>query len=70
MTTVAQLIEKLLTLPQDAEVECMTEERGQYESSTTFGAVDLDDLYLASYIGEQYKESKLFGRKFVFIRAE
>ena len=39
--TVAQLIAKLQTLPQDAEVEVMGEVRRHWDSGTEYRALDL-----------------------------
>lgn len=43
MTTVAQLIEYLQTLPLDAEVEVMSECRGSYETYTKFEPLQIPE---------------------------
>ena len=43
MTTVAQLIEFLQTLPQDAEVDVMAERRGQWWTYTEFEELQIPD---------------------------
>jgi monomeric isocitrate dehydrogenase len=72
MTTVAELIARLQTLDQDAEVEVLTEIRKSWDVTTTYAPVDASKgiCYITSYDGEQYRNSKLFGRKFVFLEAE
>lgn len=41
MTTVAQMIEWMKTLPQDAEVECGVEETGSYSNYMVMRPVDI-----------------------------
>lgn len=68
MTTVAQMIEWLKTLPQDAEVECGVEERGSYESYMVMRPVDIDDCYVFDYTGDEYKDfPHVAGKKIVQI---
>ena len=42
MTTVAQMIEWMKTLPQDAEVHCGVEERGSYSNYMVMRPVDIE----------------------------
>lgn len=71
MTTVAQLIAKLQTLPQDAEVECGKEKTSGYETYMTFAPVDLEDFEVVDYTSEedQVKYPKFAGKVFVKINA-
>jgi len=68
--TVADLIAYLQTLPQDAEVSIMTEERGWYETYTRF-ANDVDfeyDCELLDFRGDHIPDYYLGkGKAFVFI---
>ena len=68
MTTVAEMIAKLQTMPQDAEVECMVETTCGYSTYGTFASVDADDMKVFDYSEEQYKGTVMFGRKIVFIQ--
>ena len=68
MTTVAQMIEWMKTLPQDAEVECGVEESGSYERYMVYSPVDIECCYVLDYTGEQYKDYKnLFGKTIIQI---
>lgn len=49
MTTVAQLIAKLQTLPQDAEVECNVEKWDGYATYVTTKSVDIEYTCVADY---------------------
>jgi len=54
MTTVAQMIEWLKTLPQDAEVECGVESTWGYEtymSTFALAPVDIESCEVFDYIG-------------------
>lgn len=68
-TTVAQLIAKLQEFPMDAEVECMVEYSRGYETSTTFAAVDLQEMTYFDYT-EDDKYPLMKGVKIVQIRGE
>ena len=69
MTTVAQMIEWMQTLPQDAEVECGVEYRGSYESYMVFRPVDIEHSTVFDYKSE--RDRALFparaGKTFVHI---
>ena len=45
MTTVAQLIEYLQTLPQDAEVDVMKEVSADWSTWTTYAPLEIPDAY-------------------------
>ena len=71
MTTVAELIAKLQTLPQDAEVEVRKEVTSGYYTSAEMAAVDIEyGVDVFDYTGEMWKKSALFGRVFVHIEAK
>jgi hypothetical protein len=70
MTTVAQMIEWLKTLPQDAEVECGEEVISGYATYMTYSPVDIDCSYVFDYSGPRWKDSALAGKKIVQISAE
>ena len=68
--TVAQLIEKLKTLPQDAEVEVLKEVISGYSVTTEYAPIDLEwGLQCLDYTDEQWKNARLFGRKMIFVEA-
>jgi hypothetical protein len=69
MTTVAQLIEKLKTLPQEAEVECGKEVTRGYDTYMEHAPVDLDDMYAYDY-SDRVKYPQMNGRIIVNIDAE
>lgn len=54
MTTVAQMIEWMKTLPQDAEVECGVEESAGYERYMVHRPVDIKSCSVFDYTGEEY----------------
>ncbi len=56
MTTVAQMIEWMKTLPQDAEVECGVEVRGSYDSWMTFKPVDIESCDVFDFTDEKDRE--------------
>ena len=70
MTTVAQMIEWMKTLPQDAEVECGVEVIKGYDIYMTMKPVDIEDCYVFDYTGEEYKDYSQAGRVIVKIRGE
>ena len=71
MTTVAQMIEWMKTLPQDAEVECGFEERGSYESYMVFRPVDIEGCTVLDYTSEEDRKKypTRAGKTFVWIEA-
>ena len=70
MTTVAQMIEWLKTLPQDAEVECGEEVTCGYDTYMTYSPVDISSSYVFDYSGPEWKDSEYAGKKIVQITAE
>jgi methenyltetrahydromethanopterin cyclohydrolase len=72
MTTVAQMIEWLKTLPQDAEVECGVEMRGGYDSYMTYAPVDTDSCAVVDYCSEydRMKYPKMAGKVVVYISGD
>ena len=64
MTTIAQLIAKLQTLPQDAEVEVLKEGNCGYSVTTGHAPLDLE------YGMPVWKNSALYGRVILFMEAE
>lgn len=71
MATVAQMIEWMKTLPQDAEVECGFEERGSYESYMVFRPVDIEGCTVFDYCSEEDRKKypARAGKTFVHIEA-
>lgn len=55
MTTVAEMIEWMKTLPPDAEVECGVEECGSYERYMVMRPVEIDYCDVFDYKDEKYK---------------
>ena len=70
MTTVAQMIEWLKTLPQDAEVECGEEVTSGYSTYVTYSPVDIESSYVFDYTDPEWADSKLAGKVIVQINAE
>jgi len=72
MTTVAEMIEWMKTLPQDAEVECGVEVRGSYECWMDFRAVDIESCDVLDYTSEANREKypNMAGKTLVMIRGE
>lgn len=72
MTTVAQMIEWMKTLPQDAEVECGVERTKGYDTWMEFKPVDIADCDVIDYTSEQdrVKFPNMAGRVMVMIRGE
>lgn len=71
MTTVAQMIEWLKTLPQDAEVECGVESTRVYETYMSMAPVDIESCEVFDYIGPEYeKYPDLRGKTIVHICGE
>jgi hypothetical protein len=68
MTTVAQMIEWMKTLPQDAEVECGVEVRCSYESYMEMRSVNIESCDVFDYTGPEYeKYPHIFGKTIVNI---
>lgn len=61
MTTVAELIAKLQTLPQEAEVECGYEETSGYSTYMSYGEVDIEYMHVFDY-SDTVKYPKMNGR--------
>ena len=72
MTTVAQMIEWMQTLPQDAEVECGVEVTKSYETYMSMKPVDIEACDVFDYTSAQTREMypSLAGKVFVMIRGE
>lgn len=62
MTTVAEMIKYLQTLPQDAEVECGVEHTVGYETCMIMTAVDLNSCYVQDYTDEIYSRTSKAGK--------
>ena len=56
MATVAQMIEWLKTLPQDAEVECGEEVTCGYSTYMTHSPVDIKSCNVFDYTGPEYDQ--------------
>ena len=71
MTTVAQMIEWMKTLPQDAEVECGVEVTKGCDTYMSMKPVDIEECGVISYAGEadRVKYPQMNGRTFVKIRS-
>jgi hypothetical protein len=71
MTTVAQMIEWLKTLPQDAEVECVEPDPVSYSNYMVMCSVDIESCHVHDYTSEQWKEyPHFYGRTVVEIRGD
>ena len=71
MTTVAQMIEWMKTLPQDAEVECGVEESSGYQTYMKMKPVRIDYCDVFDYTGpESEKYPHIFGKTIVQICGE
>ena len=72
MTTVAQMIEWLKTLPQDAEVECGREDTYKYTTYMSHYPVDIERCSVLDYTSpeDQEKYPKMAGRVIVTLAAE
>lgn len=66
MTTVAELIAKLQTLPQEAEVECGYEKTKGWNVCMEYGEVDVECMYVIDY-SDTIKYPKMNGRIIVQI---
>jgi hypothetical protein len=65
MTTVAQMIEWMKTLPQDAEVECGVEVSGTYSQYMVMRPVDIECCSVFDYTGEYFKDYPLHAGKII-----
>ena len=54
MATVAQMIEWMKTLPQDAEVECGVEVTEGYSTYMKMEPVDIESCVVCDYTGSEY----------------
>ncbi len=72
MTTVAQMIEWLKTLPQDAEVECGVEVTKGYGTWMEMKSVDIEACDVLEYTSEEdrVKYPAMAGKTVVMIRGE
>ena len=69
MTTVADLIAHLQTLPQDAIVQCLSEKSRSYETWTEWKNLSLDDLHVADLRGNPFTkpDAPHYGKVFLEI---
>lgn len=72
MTTVAQIIEWMKTLPPDAEVECGVEKTKAYETYMEMKPVDIEACGVLDYTSEEdrTKYPAMAGKTIVMIRGE
>lgn len=72
MTTVAQMIEWMKTLPQDAEVECGVEVTKGYDTWMAMKPVDISDCVVIDYTSPEDREKYpvMAGKTLVMIRGE
>jgi len=72
MTTVAQMIEWMKTLPPDAEVECGVEVRKDYETYMSMEPVDIEACDVLDYTSDwdSAKYPAMAGKVLVMIRGE
>lgn len=68
MTTVAQMIEWMKTLPQDAEVECGVEEEGSYSNYMVMGTVDIESCRVFDFT--KNTDGRYAGKIIVEIRGD
>lgn len=69
MTTVAQMIAWMQTLPQDAEVECLEERQRGYVTYTVNSPVNIEKCAALTYSEEFFKSDPIYGKTIVYIRA-
>lgn len=67
--TVAQLIEKLQTLPQDAIVQVGKENHRGYSTRMEYSDIDLD-IDVSDFSSEEYQGSTLYGTKLINLVAQ
>ena len=72
MTTVAQMIEWMKTLPQDAEVECGVEVTRHYQTYMSMEPVDIEACDVLDYTSDEdrAKYPTMAGKTLVMIRGE
>ena len=72
MITVAQMIEWMKTLPQDAEVHCGVERTVNYESYMTMKPVDFEACEMFDYTGidDCARYPTMAGKVIIQIRGE
>jgi len=72
MATVAQMIEWMKTLPQDAEVECGVEVTRGYQTYMSMESVDIEACDVLDYTSEEdrAKFPTMAGKTLVMIRGE
>ena len=72
MATVAQMIEWMKTLPQDAEVQCGVEVTKGFHTWMEFKPVDIADCDFIDYTSEQDRVTfpNMAGKVIVMIRGE
>ena len=71
MATVAQMIEWMKTLPQDAEVKCGVEQYSGYQTYMKMKPVDIESCYVLDYTRPEYeKYPHIFGKTIVKICGE
>lgn len=69
MTTVAQMIDWLKTLPQDAEVECGKEVTVGYQTYMLHREVVLEGCYVFDYTDPKWADSPVAGKVIVQLNA-
>jgi hypothetical protein len=72
MTTVAQMIEWMKTMPPDAEVECGVEVTKGYDTWMEMKPVDIESCDVFDYSSKEdwIKYPRMAGRVIVYIRGE
>jgi hypothetical protein len=72
MTTIAQMIEWMKTLPQDAEVECGVEKTKGYETFMEMKPVDIAACDAIDYSSPENREKypSMDGKIIIMIRGE
>ena len=68
--TVAQLIAKLQTLPQEAIVLVGKEKMFHYETWMDYEDIEVEFIDICDYTAETWKESAFFGKKIVYLEAQ
>lgn len=72
MATVAQMIEWMKTLPQDAEVECGVERTKAYDTWMEMRPVDIEACDVFDYTSDEDREKypAMAGKTLVMIQGE
>jgi len=67
--TISQLITHLQTFPQEAEVFCLEEKQGEWDSWCNWKKLELDDISLTDLRGNQFikENDSNFNKVFVEI---